>query len=234
VPAKTPLVLLTGLLCDAELWRHQLDTLADIAEISVPDLTVDDRLGPMAQRVLGEAPEMFALAGLSMGGYVALEIMRQAPDRVTRLALLDTSAQPDSHEVTAHRQSLIDLTEKGQFKGVTPRLLPLLIHPDRLDDRALTEAVLGMAERVGKDAFLRQQRAIMGRPDSRRDLGLIHCPTLVLCGRQDERTPLAASQEMAEKIPNASLVVIEDCGHLSSMERPRAVTAVLRYWLSVN
>lgn len=136
--------------------------------------------------------------------------------------------------MTAHRQSLIDLTKKGQFKGVTPRLLPLLIHPDRLDDRALTEAVLVMAERVGKDAFLRQQRAIMGRPDSRRDLGLIHCPALVLCGRQDERTPLAASQEMAEKIPNAALVVIEDCGHLSTMERPRAVTAVLRYWLSAH
>lgn len=233
MPARTPLILLTGLLCDTELWRHQLDTLADVAEMSVPDLTLDDRLGAMAQRVLGEAPETFALAGLSMGGYVALEIMRQAPDRVARLALLDTSARPDTHEVTARRRSLIELAEKGQFKGVTPRLMPLMVHGDRLDDGALTGAVLEMAERVGREAFLRQQRAIMGRPDSRRDLGLIHCPTLVLCGRQDALTPLAASEEMAEKIPNASLVVIEDCGHVSTMERPHAVSAVLRYWLSV-
>jgi len=151
-----------------------------------------------------------------------------------RLALMDTSARPDTPEQTALRQALIDLARRGEFKGVTPRLLPQLIHPDRLGDGSLTAAVLAMAERVGRDAFFRQQRLIMNRPDSRRDLGLIHCPTLVLCGRQDARTPLAASEEMAEKIPRAALVVVEDCGHLAPMERPHAVTAVMRHWLQAD
>jgi pimeloyl-ACP methyl ester carboxylesterase len=228
---KIPLVLLPGLLCDAALWQDQIETLSDIAESTVADLSRDDQLGPMAQRVLSEAPESFALAGLSMGGYVALEIARQAPDRITRLALLNTSARADSHEQTANRQRLIDIARRGEFKGVTRRLLPQLIHPDRLNDPQLTETIFAMAERLGRDAFLRQQRVIMNRPDSRRDLGLIHCPTLVLCGRQDLRTPLAVSEEMAEKIPRASLVVIEDCGHLAPLERPREVGAALSDWL---
>lgn len=228
---RTPLVLLPGLLCDAALWRHQAETLPDIAEISIADLTTADQTGLAAQRVLASAPEEFALAGLSMGGYVALEIMRQAPDRVTRLALLDTSAYSDSHEKRRFRQELINLARIGQFRGVTRRLLPKLIHPDRMADADLIESVMDMAERVGREAFLRQQRLLMNRPDSRHDLALISCPTVVICGRQDDLTPLADSEEMAEKIPDAKLVIIEDCGHLSTMERPRAVTAVLRYWL---
>jgi pimeloyl-ACP methyl ester carboxylesterase len=229
---KTPLVLLPGLLCDTALWRDQIDDLSDIARITVGDLTRDDQLGPMARRVLDESPESFALAGLSMGGYVAMEIVRQAPDRIVRLALLDTSARADSHEQKAQRQALIDLAGGGEFKGVTRRLLPQLIHPDRLNESPLTETIFAMAERVGREAFQRQQRVIMNRPDSRRDLGLVHCPTLVLCGRQDVRTPLAVSEEMAEKIPSASLVVIEDCGHLAPLERPPAVSATFREWLS--
>jgi pimeloyl-ACP methyl ester carboxylesterase len=233
MPSKTPLLLLPGLLCDAALWRHQTETLADLAEIIVADLTQADQTGLAAQAVLASAPEEFALAGLSMGGYIALEIMRQAPDRVVRLALLDTSARADTQEKIKFRQELIDLARTGQFKGVTPRLLPKLIHPERMADRALVESILAMAERVGRDAFLRQQRLLMNRPDSRHDLALIHCPTVVICGRQDGLTPLADSEEMAEKIPRAKLVVIEDCGHLSTMERPRAVSAVLRYWLQI-
>lgn len=229
----TPLLLLPGVLCDGALWQHQTETLRDIADITVADLTREDQAGLAAQRLLAQAPEEFALAGLSMGGYVALEIMRQAPDRVMRLALIDTSARPDTHEKIRFRQELIDLARTGQFKGVTPRLLPQLIHPDRLDDRPLTEAVLAMAERVGRDAFLAQQRLLMNRPDSRHDLGLIHCPTVVICGRQDGLTPLADSEEMAEKVRRGRLVVIEECGHLSTMERPQAVSAVLRYWLQV-
>jgi pimeloyl-ACP methyl ester carboxylesterase len=228
MPSKTPLLLLPGLLCDAALWQHQIETLADLAEI-----TVADQAGAAAQGVLASAPDEFALAGLSMGGYIALEIMRQAPDRVARLALLDTSARPDTLEKVKFRQELIDLARMGQFKGVTPRLLPKLIHPERMADGELVDSILAMAERVGRDAFLRQQRLLMNRPDSRHDLALIHCPTVVVCGRQDGLTPLAASEEMAEKIRRAKLVVIEDCGHLSTMERPRAVSAVLRYWLQI-
>ena len=230
--AGTPLVLLPGLLCDAALWRHQTDTLADIAEITVADLTGDDRIDDMARTVLKAAPETFALAGLSMGGFVAHEIMRQAPGRVTRLALLDTSARADTPGQSERRRAFIAQTRHGDFKGVTSKLLPMLIHPDRLEDGDLTGTITAMAEGVGREAFLRQQNAIMNRPDCRRDLGAIHCPTLVLCGRQDALTPLAGHQEMADGIPDSTLVVIEDCGHMAPLERPRAVSAVMRYWLN--
>ena len=233
MPSRMPLVLLPGLLCDPALWRHQTETLSDLADITVADVTTEDQAGAMAQRILATAPEEFALAGLSMGGYIAFEILRQAPDRVMRLALLNTTARADPPEKTKLRQDLVDLAQMGEFKGVTPRLLPRLIHPDRLQDPELVAGILSMAERIGRDAFIRQERLMMMRPDSRHDLSLIHCPTVVLCGRQDGLTPLADSEEMAEKIPRAKLVVIEDCGHLSTMERPRAVSAVLRYWLQI-
>lgn len=229
--APTPLVLLPGLLCDGALWHAQTRWLGDVAAFTIGDLSRDDSMAAMARSVLMEAPESFALAGLSMGGYVALEIMRQAPERVRRLALLDTNARADTSEQTERRRGLIALAEKGQFKGVTPRLLPMLIHPDRLDDEALTTTVLKMAERVGQAAFLRQQKAIMGRPDGRPGLAAVRCPTLVACGREDALTPLELHREMAEAIPHARLVVIEECGHLAPLERPHAVTALLRYWL---
>jgi pimeloyl-ACP methyl ester carboxylesterase len=228
---KTPLILLPGLLCDAALWRHQAETLSDLAQPIVVDLTEFDSVSAMARSVLAAAPERFCLAGLSMGGYVALEIMRQAPDRVLRLALVDTAAAADTPEQKARRRGLIDLTEKGEFRGVTDRLLPLLIHHDRLSDLSLTDTVKAMAERVGKDAFKRQQRAIMNRPDGRNDLSLIHCPTVIICGRQDSLTPLAGQVGMAAAIARAKLVVIEECGHLAPLEQPAAVSAVLRYWL---
>jgi pimeloyl-ACP methyl ester carboxylesterase len=229
----TPLILLPGLLCDATLWRHQTDTLSDVALATVADLTETDSIGAMARGVLSCAPERFALAGLSMGGYVAQEILRQAPDRVERLALIDTASTTDTPEQAQRRRGLMALAEQGEFRGVTDRLLPLLIHHDRLVDADLTGAVKAMAERVGKDAFLRQQRAILTRPDGRHDLGLIHCPTVVMCGRQDALTPLAGHEAMAAAIPRAKLVVIEDCGHLAPLEHPAAVSAVLRYWLQV-
>jgi pimeloyl-ACP methyl ester carboxylesterase len=229
---KIPLVLLPGLLCDRELWRRQIEALGDVASPWVADLTLDDSMAAMARRVLAAAPPRFALAGLSMGGYCALEIMRQDPARVTRLALLDTGARADSSEQTARRYGLNELAEKGEFHGVTPRLLPLFLHPDRLKDAELTGRVTAMAHRVGKDAFLRQQKAIMERIDSRPYLARIACPTLLLCGRQDQLTPPALHEEMASLIPGALLEVIEDCGHLSAMERPDAVDAALRIWLT--
>jgi pimeloyl-ACP methyl ester carboxylesterase len=231
---KTPLVLVPGLLCDAALWDHQARHLRDIADISVGETTRDETMPAMARRVLAAAPRSFALAGLSMGGYVCLEIMRQAPERVRRLALLDTAAIADDADKRAQRQDLITLAETGKFKGVTPRLLPLLIHPERLEDAALTQAVMAMAGRVGKAAFLLQQRAILSRMDSRPSLGAIDVPTLVLCGRQDALTPVARHEEMASAIRGARLSIIEDCGHLSTMERPEAATAVMRDWLLRN
>lgn len=225
-----PLLLLPGLLCDAALWDHQARHLAGEGGVRVADLTRDDSIGAMAARVLAEAPPEFDLAGLSMGGYVAFEVLRRAPERVARLCLIDTAARADTEEQTARRRGLIDLARRGQFKGVTSRLLPLLLHPDRLGEAALAGAVMAMAERVGAEAFLRQQQAIMGRVDSRRSLGAIAAPTLIICGREDALTPLEKSAEMQAAIPGARLAVIEDCGHLSTMERPQAVTALMRLW----
>ena len=229
---RKPLILLPGLLCDAALWRHQVEALADICEAGVGDLTLDSAIPAMAERVLAGAPARFCLAGLSMGGYVAQEIMRQAPERVERLALIDTSARPDTAEQTKTRRDLINISKLGKFKGVTPRLLPNLIHPSRMDDPEVAGVVMAMAERVGQEGFTRQQTAIISRIDGRGDLAAIRVPTLVLCGRQDLITPPALHEEMAAAISGAVLTVIETCGHLSSLERPAAVTAAMRKWLA--
>ncbi len=228
---KIPLVLLPGLLCDALLWRHQSDALADIATPGVADLTTADSVGGLARAVLTRAPPRFALAGLSMGGYVAFEIMRIAADRVMKLALINTAARPDTAEQSARRRGLIQLSEMGDFKGVTPRLLPLLVHPDRIADPRIAVPVQEMALRIGQAAFARQQTAIMNRPDSRPDLPKIACPTLVLCGRQDALTPPPLAEEMAAAIPGARLTIVENSGHLSPLEQPEAVTRAMRDWL---
>lgn len=229
---KTPLALLPGLILDDALWTHQLEHLADLAEMRVADFTTQDSVAEMARSVLEAMPEeRFALAGLSMGGYVAMEVYRQAPQRIERLALLDTRASPDSPDEIERRRSLMKMARAGTFKGVTDRLLPLFIHEDRLDDRPLVDSIQTMSKRVGREAFLRQQHALLTRIDSRPLLGRIEVPTLVLCGRQDRLTPLALHQAMAKDIPNAELVIIEDCGHLAPMERPEETTAALRAWL---
>jgi len=226
------LALLPGLLLDDSLWQHQIEELSDIADCWVADLTGSDSVERLANAVLAAMPDRFALAGLSMGGYVALEIMRRAPDRVAQLALLDTKARPDTPEIVRRRKGLIELAQKGKFKGVTPRLLPLLIHPDRLEDKDLTETIIGMAERIGRDNFLRQQKAILARPDFRDLLPKIDCPTLILCGRQDELTPVDVHEEMAAAIPGAEFVILENCGHLSTLEQSEEVNKHLRAWLA--
>jgi pimeloyl-ACP methyl ester carboxylesterase len=229
---KVRLVLLPGLLCDTELWRDQIAGLRDIADCTVADMSRDDSIAGTAARMLEKAPAKFALAGLSMGGYCAMEIRRQTDNRVTHLVLLDTGARADSPEQQSRRRELIELAEKGEFQGVTPRLLPLFLHPEHLKDKALVERVTAMAGRIGKDAFLRQQRAIMTRIDSRPSLADIKCPTLVLCGRQDILTPPALHEEISALIPGSRLELIDDSGHLSTMEQPAAVTALMRCWLT--
>jgi pimeloyl-ACP methyl ester carboxylesterase len=231
---KQPLVLLPGLLCDAALWEPQLSELADIADFFVADLTGYETMKGMGESVLRDSPwEEFALAGLSMGGYVALEVTRQAPQRVTRLALLDSRARPEKPDETERRQQLMKLAqgERG-FAPVTSRMLPLMLHPSRVKDARLTKTIRDMAERTGVEAYLRQQRAIISRPDFRPQLPKIKCLTLVLCGRQDQLTPPECSEEMAAAIPEAKLLVVEECGHLSTLERPDEVNAAMREWLA--
>jgi pimeloyl-ACP methyl ester carboxylesterase len=229
-----PLLLLPGLLCDHRLWRDQAAALADVAEIKIADLTKDDSLDAMAERAMAGMPDRFALAGLSMGGYVAFAILRRAPGRVARLCLFDTSARPDTPEQARRRRGLIGLARTGRFRGVTPRLLPQLLHPARLSDAELEGEVVAMAERVGKEAFLRQQTAILKRPDSRPDLAGIRIPTLVGVGAEDQLTPPDHASEIAAGVPGAELHIVQDCGHLAPMERPDEVSHLMRDWLSAR
>lgn len=232
--SKTPLVLLPGLLLDGRLFDAQIRALGDVAEISVGDLAQDDRIEAQARRVLDAAPERFALAGLSMGGYVALEIMRTAPERVLRLALLDTQARADDDAARERRLRQIALAEQDAFAIVKDELVPPWVHPERRRDVEFMERLYAMADAIGPEGFVREQRAIMSRPDSRPGLAAIACPTLVLCGRQDGTTPVERHEEIAAALPDATLVVLPHCAHLSPLERPREVTAQLRLWLTAE
>ncbi len=228
---KPHLLLLPGMLSDARLWQYQAAALAERAHVEVADLSQGDSIAELATKVLDQAPdEQFALAGLSLGGYVALEIMRQAPDRVLGLALLDTSAQADSAQAREGRQALMAKAEHD-FPGVIADLLPKLLHARRLSDAGLVEVVTAMANSLGQGAFMRQQRAMLGRIDSRPGLAQINCPTLILCGRDDGITPPLLHQELTDAIAGAHLVVLDDCAHLSSLEQPERVAQALELWL---
>ncbi|MBT3536607.1 MAG: alpha/beta fold hydrolase [Rhodospirillaceae bacterium] len=230
---RLPLILVPGLLCTETLWQAQVEGLADVADVLVTtEHTRHTNLGAIAAAILAAAPPRFALAGLSFGGYVAFEIMRRASHRVDRLALLDTTARDDDDDRRKLRRNYIKQAQVGRFLGMTDRLISQFIHPDRLADGNLVDAVKKMALDVGRDGFIRQQTAIIGRPDSRRDLGGIECPTLVLVGGQDALTPVARHEEIQAAIPGAELRVIEDCGHLSTMERPDEVNQAMREWLA--
>lgn len=231
LPPRLPVLLLPGLLCDARLWRDQVAGLADIAEVAVPDLTRDDSVGALAARVLADAPERFALGALSMGGYVAFEILRQAPQRVTRLALLATSARADPPKRAAVRRASLAMAERGRFAGVTRKLLPQLVHASQVDT-PVGEEVMAMAERVGRDAFLRQQRAILERPDSLPLLPTLAMPTVIGVGDDDRMTAPEESRILRDGIAGARLHVFTGCGHLPPMEKPQETTELLRAWLT--
>jgi pimeloyl-ACP methyl ester carboxylesterase len=227
-----PLVLVPGLLCSARLYGPQIAALWPHGPVMVADHRRDDDMAAIAQRILDEAPPRFSLAGLSMGGYIAFAMMRLAPERITKLALLDTSARPDSPEQKEGREKFIAMAEAGKLTDVVETLTPKFLHRDRAHDETLKGVVRTMAQDTGAEAFVRQQKAIMSRADSRLLLTSIHCPTLVLVGDGDELTPVELSQEIANGIEGATLTVLPDCGHLSTLERPDAVNAALSAWLS--
>lgn len=226
------LVLVPGLNCTRALFAPQIEALGVDRPIVVADHTGDDTVEAIAARLLSDAPERFALAGLSMGGYVALAVMRRAPERVTRLGLLDTNARADAAAAKQNREGLIALAQAGRFAEVHDALWPRLVHPDRQRDTALENTVRTMMLHTGPDAFARQQRAIMARPDSRDLLAAVDIPTLVLVGEDDVLTPPEQAREMASLIDGASLVTVPHSGHLTSLERPDAVTDALRGWLA--
>jgi pimeloyl-ACP methyl ester carboxylesterase len=231
VSEPLPVVLVPGLLSSARLYGPQIPYLWREGAVTIADHTRDESMGAIAQRILAAAPPRFALVGLSMGGYISFEILRQAPDRVARLALLDTSARPDTAEASAGRRAQMELASAGRLSEVADAQFARRVAPERRADGTLRDLNRLMTEEVGPQAFVRQQRAIMGRADSRATLALIRCPTLVLVGEADELAPAPLAAEIAGGISGARLVRVPGCGHLSTLEKPDQVTPALLQWL---
>lgn len=229
-----PLVLIPGVLCTARLFGPQVAALRGLTDITVADHMSHADLPAMARAILAAAPPRFALAGLSMGGYVAFEMIRQAPDRIDRLALLDTNARADRPEQAAQRRDLVRLAEAEGLDRVVDATLPYLIHPDRLSDAALTGTIRDMAHATGLEAFRRQQEAMISRPDNRPLLAAIRCPTLILVGEQDAITPVKVALEMSNAIIGSACILLATCGHLAPLEAPDAVTKALSGWLTAS
>lgn len=229
--ASLPIILVPGLNCSARLYAEQIPALWQFGPVTVADHRRDDSMAGLARRILAAAPPRFALAGLSMGGYVAFEVVRQAAGRVARLALLDTGAGAEVPERTEQRKPLLQLARQGRLAAITDNQFPLLVHRKRHGDAALRATVRAMNEETGADAYLRQQQAIMSRPDSRPGLAAIACPTLILVGDDDQLTPPALAREMAAGIRGSRLVIVSDSGHLSTIEQPQQVTGALVEWM---
>jgi pimeloyl-ACP methyl ester carboxylesterase len=231
-------VLVPGLLCDKAVWKPQLQALRDLAQFQVADHGELDSLGAMAEAVLAKAPARFAVVGHSMGGRVALEVVRRAGSRVTGVALLDTGYAPQAAgdagaKEAAGRHELLDLARSSGMRAVGQRWLQIpMIHPARLKERTLVESILRMIERRTPEQFAAQIRALLQRPDATALLPMIACPALVLCGQEDAWALLSTHRVMAQLIPHSTLVVVPDCGHMCTMERPDAVNAALRNWLA--
>ena len=228
-----PILLVPGLVCSPRIFAPVIPHLWRFGPVTVANHVRDDNMGAIARRILAEAPPRFALAGHSMGGYIAYEIMRQAPERVAKLALINTQARPDTPEATARRRAMMARAMGGEFRAVLDELFPGFVHPSRREDAGLRQLVYDMGEDVGPEAFVRQQTAVISRPDSRPMLAGIKCPTLVLTGDEDHTIPNSLSIEMANNIHNAKLVILPDCGHLPQPEQPQATADALVEWLRI-
>lgn len=234
---RTPLLLVPGLLCSPRLFAAQVAALKDVAEIVVPDwrkapLSIFDTWEKTARWVLDQMPaQPFALAGLSLGGMIAVEIMQIAAERVTKLALLDTGMRAQTPTEQAIRRARIRLAQEGHFELVLGLQMSRFIPAYRLPDKALVDEVTTMCTETGVEIYKRQEELAAVRVDRRPDLPRIACPTVVVCGRDDTATPLFMSEEIAAAIKGSELIVIEQCGHLITMEKPDETNAILRRWL---
>ena len=235
---KTNLLLVPGLLCSPRLFAPQVAALAELAEIVVPDwrrapLSIWNSWASAARWIVDQMPPgKFAMAGLSLGGMLAVEIMQIANDRVTKLALLDTGMRSQNETERAIRRARIRLANEGHFELVLGMQMTRFIPAYRLPDKPLVDEVLAMCGEIGVEIYRCQEELAAIRADRRPDLPRIRCPTIVVCGRDDAATPLYLSEEMAAAIPGSELIVVEACGHLVTLERPDETSAILRKWLS--
>jgi pimeloyl-ACP methyl ester carboxylesterase len=223
-------VLVTGQLLTHDVWGALPEALA-ARDVVFADHMRDDTIAGMAERLLAAAPRRFDLVGQAMGGFVAFEVMRRAPERVRSLALVSTLAANDGPAQTERRMGYLRLVEAGRFAEVVEERIPILVHPARSEDEPLLKLVRRMAAETGPETFLRQQRAIMARPDSRPTLAAIRCPTLVVWGRQDRISSEAQQREIVDGVAGARLAAIDDCGHLTTLEKPRTTARLLAEWL---
>ncbi len=218
---------LPGMMCDERLWQHQTRSLPFPAIHA--DTTTSDSIGGLAERALSDAPDRFAMVGLSMGGIIAFEIWRQAPERVTHVALLDTNPHADAPARRPIRMQQIEAVLAGGLREVAiEQLKPLYLAEANRDDEALLQILLDMALDLGPDVFESQSIALRDRVDSVPTLPTINCPTLVLCGAEDHLCPVEYHELMATQIPGATLEVVENCGHIASLEQADRVTDALR------
>lgn len=232
------LVLLPGLLCDEAVWKGQIDALSDIAACTCMDWGRLDSILAMAERVIRLAPDEFSLAGHSMGGRVAFQVVRMVPKRVKRLALFNTGAdaRPPGEagvEEERKRRALLDIARTQGMRAFAMQWLPPMMKAGRMNDKALVEAIVQMLERKNADIYEMQMLALLGRPDANPVLPTIECPTLLLSGCEDSWSPPSRHEEMAAKIPNSRVVTIPDAGHMAPMEQPEAVAAAMREWLGM-
>lgn len=222
------LMLIPGFMLDADLWGDVAPALAPVGPLIAADLSQGDSLPDMAARLLAQAPARVSVLGFSMGGYVARQMVRMAPERIERLVLVATSARPDPPERRRQLDLAAGIAARGPFHGVSRGSIARGLHPARAGDAALIERVRAMGERMGRDAFLRQLR--LQRPEEH-DLGAIACPTLVIAAAQDPLRSLEEAAELSRAIPGARLEVIEECGHMVPLEQPQALAALVVPWL---
>lgn len=228
----TPIVFIPGLLCSAESFAPQAAALWPFGPVTIASTLVGESLAEIAAAILAAAPDRFALVGISMGGYICFEIMRQAPERVVKLALLNTSDRPDTPEETRQRRALVAQAQAGDFKAVLAQVMPAILHPARRGDPALYDTTIRMGLTVGVEGFARQTEAVIGRIDSRPSLAAISVPTLILAGDCDPLIPPDRSEEIVASLPKARLTVIPECGHASTLEQPDAVNLALINWIA--
>lgn len=226
------IVLIPGLTCDARFWAEQRAPLARFGEVVVPRLHDEVSIGAMAAVTLAAADGRLDVVGHSMGGRVAFEVVRRAPERVRSLAVLDTGAHPAPAGEREQRRGRIEIAEAGGMEALAANWVPAMLHPSRRSDRRLVDAISEMVASFTVEQYIGQIHALLGRPDARRVLPSIACPTLVACGRADEWSPLAQHEEITAEVPGARLAVIEDAGHMVAMEQPEATTRLLAEWLA--
>lgn len=223
---KNPLVLLPGLSSNTRLWQYQIRHLNDIASIQIIP-AVQDTPEKMVQAIIDEAPPIFALAGHSMGGWLCLELMRVASSRITQLCLINTTARRDSEEKMSRRKKMIQKAETGQFQEVVEMMTEQFLF-----NTLVKSDVEKMFLEVGENVFIRQQQAMLRRKETQSILPTITCPTLVIHAAQDNNFSLEEHEELVNQIPNADLAIVENSGHMSPMEAPEDITALLRHWLT--